>query len=315
MRAVPQGDVRGDERSPPLTRPRNQLVLITGMSGAGKTTVLKALEDSGYEAVDNLPLSLISRLVRPSSGEREALAIHVDIRTRDFGAQAFEAATKPLLEQGNLNLRVLFIDCEDEVLRRRFTATRRRHPLAADRPLIDGIRHERHLIGWLRDRADVDIDTTSLAVADLRRMVTSSFALEGRTHLSVFVTSFSYGLGIPREADLVFDARFLVNPHYEDHLRPLTGMDPAVGEYVRADPGFAAFFDSLTRLVQPLLPRFKREGKSYLTIAIGCTGGRHRSVYVASRLAHHLDAAGQGVHLRHRDLESISARSYQKVTQ
>ena len=296
--AVPEG------QSSALSGPPNSLVLVTGMSGAGKSTALKTLEDSGYEAVDNIPISLIPRLVGAASGTPEALAVDVDIRTRDFSTGAFDAEIGPLLDRPDLDVRILFIDCEDEPLRRRFTETRRRHPLAADRPLIDGIRHERTLVGWLRSRAHVDIDTTSLAVGDLRRMVANAFSLEGRSQLSVFVTSFSYKYGIPREADLVFDARFLANPHYEEELTQLSGLDAAVGAYIEGDTGFAPFIDGVTNVMLPLLPRFESEGKSYLTIAVGCTGGRHRSVFVAKCLADRLRAGGRTVHLRHRDLVS-----------
>jgi UPF0042 nucleotide-binding protein len=290
--------------SRPEIRANTRLVLVTGMSGAGKSTVLKSLEDSGYEAVDNIPISLISRLVGKDSGTPEALAIDVDIRTRDFSAEAFDAEIGPLLARSYLDVKIVFVDCEDEVLRRRFSETRRRHPLAGDRPLIDGIRHERNLVGWLRTRAHIDIDTTSLAVSDLRRMVAKSFSLQGGSQLSVFVTSFSYKFGVPREADLVFDARFLANPHYHEELRHLSGLDADVGAFIRRDSGFTPFLDGVADVLIPLLPRFEREGKSYLTIAIGCTGGRHRSVFVARCLTDRLSADGRAVHLRHRDINT-----------
>ena len=286
----------------PVVR-RNRLVMVTGMSGAGRTTALKALEDVGYEAVDNLPLSLMPSLLHPTAKQSGALAIDVDIRTRDFTVDAFEAEIAPLLARDDLDVRLLFVDCDDEVLRRRYTETRRRHPLADDRPLIDGIRHERTLIGRLRERADIVLDTSELTIGDLRQLVAGNFALDSHPALSLFVTSFSYRLGLPREADLVFDVRFLVNPHYEEPLRPLTGLDPAVGAYISDDPGFGPFFDSLKAMLLPLLPHFEREGKSYLTVAIGCTGGRHRSVFVAERLAALFGEQGRRVHLRHRDIE------------
>ncbi|MFQ5785695.1 MAG: RNase adapter RapZ [Alphaproteobacteria bacterium] len=282
---------------------RARLVLLTGMSGAGKTTVLKALEDIGYEAVDNLPLSLFANLVHPAGRQSEALAIDIDVRSRDFSVDALEAALEPLLDRDDLDLRFVFVDCDDEVLRRRFTETRRRHPLAGDRPLTDGIQHERALISRLRKRADTVIDTSDLVVGELKRLVSANFAIDDRPALRIFVTSFSYRFGLPREADLVFDVRFLANPHYDAALRPLTGRDRAVGDYVERDPGFGPFFAGLEAMLVPLLPRFESEGKSYLTIAIGCTGGRHRSVYVAERLAALLGEQGQRVGLRHRDLD------------
>ena len=282
---------------------RVRLVLVTGMSGAGRTTALKTLEDNGYEAVDNLPLKLLSTLLRPGATGSEALAINIDVRTRDFTVDAFEAEIAPLAAREDLDVRILFIDCDDEVLQRRYTETRRRHPLADDRPVIDGIRHERNLIQRLRERADLVLDTTELAVGDLRRIVAGNFALDDRPALTIFVTSFSYRLGLPREADLVFDVRFLANPHYDPLLRPLTGLDPAVGEHIANDPGFKPFSDALAAMLPPLLPRFEREGKSYLTIAVGCTGGRHRSVFVAERLAALIGEHGHRVRVRHRDLD------------
>ena len=205
-----------------------------------------------------------------------------------------------------LDVRVLFLDCADEVLRRRYTETRRRHPLATDRPVMDGIRHERELVSPLRARADVTLDTSDLTLGALQRDLRGHFALDAAPGLVVFVTSFSYRLGLPREADLVFDVRFLANPHYEAALRPLTGRDEAVGTFIESDPDYASFFQALIQLLGPLLPRFQQEGKSYLTIAVGCTGGKHRSVYVAERLAAWLEAQGQRASVAHRDISGAA---------
>ncbi len=281
----------------------SRVVIITGMSGAGKTMALKALEDMGWEAVDNLPLSLVASLVHPGEGLARPLALGVDIRTRDFGVEPVLAALDRLMGESGLDVRLLFLDCEDDVLCRRFTETRRRHPMAVDRPLLDGIRHERALVSPLRSRADVMIDTTNQPPAEFKRVLAGHFRLESAGGLVVFVTSFAYRNGLPREADLVFDARFLANPHYVPELKPLTGRDPAVAEYVAADPAFGPFLESLTRLLEPLLPRFAAEGKSYLTIAVGCTGGRHRSVAIAERLAEWMKRRGGRVELRHRELD------------
>lgn len=281
----------------------NRLVIITGMSGAGKTLALKALEDLGWEAVDNLPLSLVSSLVRPGEGVPRPLAIGVDIRTRDFGAEPVLAAIDRLMAERGLDVRLVFLDCDDDVLRRRFTETRRRHPLAADRPLLDGIHHERTLVSALRARADLLIDTTNQPPSELKRVLAGHFGLDDDRGLVVFVTSFAYRNGLPREADLVLDARFLTNPHYVAHLKLLTGKDQAVADYVAADPAFANFIDSVTCLLEPLLPRFAAEGKSYLTIAFGCTGGRHRSVAIAERVAGWIKERGCRVELRHRELD------------
>jgi UPF0042 nucleotide-binding protein len=228
--------------------------------------------------------------------------VAIDVRTRDFSVDAMRKAVAPIFARDDVDAKLLFVDCEDEVLRRRFTETRRRHPLADDRPVIDGIRHERGLIDGLRGHADLTLDTTELGVAETRRLVAGHFALDDRPTLTISVMSFSYAQGLPREADLVFDIRFLANPYYVDDLRPLTGRDAAVGAFIARDRGYQPFFDSLAAMLVPLLPRFESEGKSYLTIAVGCTGGRHRSVYVAERVAELLGAEGRDCHLRHRDL-------------
>lgn len=280
-----------------------RVIIVTGLSGAGKTSALKVLEDLGYEAVDNLPVSLLTSLVRPGEGLNRPLAVGIDIRTRDFGVEPIHQALDGLAAERGLDVRVLFLDCDDDVLRRRFTETRRRHPLAVDRPLIDGIRHERNLVSPLKRRADVVFDTSALAPGEFKRVLAGHFGLAADQGLMVFVTSFAYRNGLPREADLVFDVRFLSNPHYVPDLKPLTGRDEGVAAYVAADPAFPAFFHSMTNLLAPLLPRFSAEGKSYLTIAVGCTGGRHRSVFVTERLAAWLKQQGVRVELRHRELE------------
>jgi UPF0042 nucleotide-binding protein len=205
------------------------------------------------------------------------------------------------------DVRLIFLDCEDEVLRRRFTETRRRHPLALDRPVTDGIARERRLLAALRDRADQVIDTSGLAIGDLRRLLQAGAAPTETAKLAVFVVSFAYRNGLPRDADLVFDVRFLRNPHYVPELKPRTGKDPEVRSYVEADPAFAPWFERLTQWLRPLLPRFEEEGKSYLTVAVGCTGGRHRSVTIAERLAAWFAAEGRRAELRHRDIESEAA--------
>lgn len=279
------------------------VMLVTGMSGAGKSTALKALEDLGYEAIDNLPLSLLGSMVQPGDGLVRPLAIGVDIRTRDFEAALFIRQVEDLMARPELDVGLLFLDCDDEVLRRRFTETRRRHPLAPDRPLADGIRTERQRLARLRDRADPAIDTSDFTAADLGRWINDQFGAGRRQGLPIFVTSFSYARGLPREADLVFDVRFLRNPHYEEGLRKLDGRDPAVGAFIAEDPGFQEFFDNLTGLLLPLLDRYEHEGKSYLTVAIGCTGGRHRSVFIAQRLAASLVEAGRNVSVGHRDVD------------
>ncbi|MBL8700277.1 MAG: RNase adapter RapZ [Alphaproteobacteria bacterium] len=282
---------------------RRRVVFVTGLSGAGKSTALKALEDAGYEAVDNLPISLLPALVRAGSNVEKSLAIGVDARTRDFATQPVLEALDELRASPDVDARLLFLDADDEVLRRRFTETRRRHPLAHDRPVLDGIQAERALLWALKERADIPFDTSGLTMAELRHQVQERLADDLRPGLVVAVVSFAYRWGLPREADLVFDVRFLTNPHYVPELQPLTGRDNAVGDYIRNDGGFQPFFDGLTAMLGALLPRYEREGKSYLTVACGCTGGKHRSVYVAERLARWLQEQGRRVNLLHRDIE------------
>lgn len=291
----------------PVSAPRRRITLVTGMSGAGKTLALKALEDAGYEAVDNLPLSLLASLVRPEGAAGRPIAIGVDTRTRDFSVAAFGAAIDRLKAEPGFEARLLFLDCEDEPLRRRFTETRRRHPLANDRPLADGIRAERDLIQPLRDRADMVLDTSTLAPGDLKRLVQAHYGLGEPVAMAVSVVSFAYRHGLPREADLVFDIRFLANPHYRPELQAMTGREAQVADFITRDPAFQPFFDGLTTMLVALLPRFESEGKSYLTIALGCTGGRHRSVFVAERLAEWLGGLGRRVNLIHRDTARLPA--------
>ena len=278
-----------------------RVLLVTGMSGAGRSTALKTLEDMGYEAFDNLPLSLVPALIESIAADARAIVVGADLRTRGFAIESMLEPLDAVVGRTGRELKVLFIDCDDEPLQRRYTETRRPHPLAGDRPVTDGIRLERRVVSALRDRADLVIDTSNLSAADLKRLLTGHFTLAA-SGLRLFVTSFAYRHGIPRDADLIFDVRFLRNPHYVPELRQLTGRHLAVAAHIERDPHLAPFLAGLWRLLEPLLPRYEQEGKTYLTIAIGCTGGRHRSVYVAERLAAQLGGAGLWVELAHRDL-------------
>ncbi len=290
---------------------KKTVLLVTGMSGAGKTTALKALEDMGFEAVDNIPLSLIPNLSAPASSigtddSVRALAIGVDIRTRDFNFDTFANVASILKENKKLEVKILFVDCSDDELLLRYTETRHRHPLALDRPVIDGIGLERERISQLVDLADVKIDTTGRSPGDLKTHLGEHFASTDDTNnkgLMVFLTSFAFPRGLPREADMVLDVRFLQNPHYDPELRELTGLNDAVGRAIKSDPDFDAFMTNAQNLIKPLLPRFEAEGKSYLTIAIGCTGGKHRSVFVAECLGKWLNAGGQRAGVNHREIE------------
>lgn len=293
------GSISTQKVSPAALTP---VVIVTGMSGAGRSASLKALEDLGYEAVDNLPISLLTSLVKPGTARDRPLAVGVDVRTRDFGPVPFLEELDGLIKLTDFRLRVLFLDCDTEILRRRFSETRRRHPVAPDRPLNDGIKRERRMLEALRDRADEVIDTSELAVGELKDLINLHFAPEGSPGLAIFVTSFAYRRGLPREADFVFDVRFLKNPYYQESLKTLSGLNQAVGDFIERDPDFQTHFDNLTNLLGPLLPRFVSEGKSYLTIAIGCSGGKHRSVFVAERLRSWLHGCGEQVRISHRDL-------------
>ena len=292
----------------PDTSSFGTVVLVTGMSGAGKSTALKIFEDLAFEAIDNVPLSLLENLVfgRQKTSyapeQTRPIAVGVDIRTRDFGVEPFLKRYESLVSEGDVNAKLTFFDCDDEELRRRYEETRHRHPLATDRPVTDGIAHERRLVSALRDRADLVIDTTGMTPGELKAVLKGNFETLPDQGLSIFLTSFSYRRGVPRASDLVFDVRFLLNPHYDEYLKNQTGLHEAVGKFVAEDPSFKEFFDNLTRLIEPLLPRYRSEGKSYLTIAVGCTGGRHRSVYVVEKLALWFENTGQKVQVLHREL-------------
>ena len=283
---------------------KRKVVVVTGMSGAGRSSALRNLEDLGFEAIDNLPVSFLGRLVWEDGAAEAAtpLAIGVDIRTRDFHADAFAREIAPLRDCADLELTVLYMDCDGAVLGRRFTETRRLHPLANDRPVADGIRHERVMLAPVLGLADLVIDTSELAIPDLRRMMGERFHRDTGSRLAIALVSFAYGKGLPRDADLVFDVRFLRNPHYHEPLKAGSGLDPDVARFIKEDEGFEPFFTVLTALIDGLLPRYREEGKNYLTIAVGCTGGRHRSVFVVERLAHHFGEASLPALVRHRDL-------------
>ncbi len=281
---------------------KTQVVLITGVSGSGKSTALKSLEDLSYETVDNVPVSLIPRLVLPT-GDLGPSAIGAVIRTLDFDAQTFLREVEKLSEQPCLVLQILFIDCTTDTLIERFNDTRRHHPLANGRPIAAGLRQERELLTPLRQRADMIVDSTDMHAWALKQLLQERFVLRDRPNLNICLSSFGFKNGLPRDADLVFDVRFLRNPYYEHDLRNLTGRDEGVATYIEEDDGLEAFFKNLTALLRPLVPRYAAKGKSRLTVAIGCTGGRHRSVYISERLGRWLAGEGHVLQIRHRELE------------
>lgn len=285
------------------------ILLVTGMSGAGKSTVLRTLEDLGWEVVDNLPLLLLDRLLASalpasSAGETRPMAIGLGSQTRDFEPEKIVKRIKKLREDHGHDVGTLFLDCAGSELERRYSETRRRHPMALDRPAADGIARERELLAPLRRWANRLIDTTDLSANDLAQQVRKSFARQDAAGPTLSVMSFGFARGLPRNADLVLDMRFLRNPHWVASLRPGTGKDADVSAYIAGDPAYAAAMAAIEPLLLLLLPRYGAEGKSYVTIAFGCTGGRHRSVHVAERVAERLRDAGFSPTVSHRDLEA-----------
>jgi UPF0042 nucleotide-binding protein len=289
--------------------PGVRLLVVTGMSGAGKSSALRILEDLGFEAVDNLPLGLLEHMASGFGSGRgrsapppAGVAVGIDSRTRGFAAAAFAAKIADLRRRPDLEVSVVFLDCDDEILANRFQATRRPHPLALDRPVADGIGQERSLMQPVRELADAVIDSSYLTLPDLKRMLVGHFARSAATGPGILVTSFAYGSGLPRDADLVFDARFLQNPNYVPNLRPQSGRAPEVAAFIAADPAFAPFLAAALAILGPMIERYGAEGKRLVTVAIGCTGGRHRSVVVVERIAEKLRQEGWRVLVRHRDL-------------
>ncbi len=272
-----------------------KLLIVTGLSGAGMSSALKSLEDLGYEVFDNFPLTLVEPLLEQSDSAHRTIAIGIDTRTRGFMPTELAATAK------KHHAELLFITCDDAILQKRFTETRRRHPMAKDRPVIDGIRREHKILEPLKAEANHVIDTTSLSIHDLRRMIEQRFSL-GESRLMVTVMSFGYKNGLPREADIVMDVRFLRNPHWDEKLRPMTGKNENVCAYISEDENLEPFMEGFTRLLNGVLPRYTHEGKNYLTIAIGCTGGKHRSVFITERIAESLREQGYQTHIAHRDM-------------
>ncbi|PWK60134.1 RNase adapter RapZ [Roseicyclus mahoneyensis] len=283
-----------------------RVVFVTGPSGAGRSTAIHALEDLGFEAIDNMPLGLLPRLLEGPPPDRP-MALGIDARNRDFSAAGLVAAHDRLATSPCYTPDLLYLDCAADVLQRRYSETRRRHPLAPEADPAQGIAQELSLLGPVRAHASVLIDTSALTPHDLKAEMTRLFAPTGAGRLAVTVTSFSYRRGLPTGADLVFDCRFLRNPHWDSALRQEDGRAPTVQAYIAADPRFTAFRDQVITMADLLLPAFEAEGKSHLTIAFGCTGGQHRSVAMTEILSAHLAEMGWPVSKRHREVEQRRA--------
>lgn len=284
----------------------HHLVFVTGPSGAGRTTAIRVLEDLGYEGIDNIPLSLVPRLVEGAPLGRP-IALGLDVRNRDFNTTSLIELIDRLTRDPRVELEVLYLDCAPGVLIQRFSETRRRHPLAPDETPAQGVEREIDLLAPIRVRADHLIDTTDLTQHDLKAEIARRFDVGATGRLSVSVQSFSYKRGVPRGMDMIFDCRFLANPHWQPALRPLDGRDSAVESFVRADPRFAEFFQRVKDLLLFLLPAHLDEGKAHLAIGFGCTGGQHRSVAMAEMVGSALAEAGWPVSKRHRELERKAA--------
>jgi UPF0042 nucleotide-binding protein len=293
---------------------RRRVLLVTGLSGAGKLTVLRTLEDLGWEVVDNLPLDLVRQMLDSPAADdgQRSVAVSLGAHTRGFDVERLIDRVTELNEEGRYDVGTLFLDCDTPELERRYSETRRRHPLALDRPAADGIAHERALLEPLRRWANRLIDTTDLKANELQKDIRGSFGLAGANGPTLSVMSFGFSRGLPRSADLVFDMRFLRNPHWVPELRPGTGLDAKVAAYVMGDPAYEDAVSRIEELLILLLPRYRAEGKAYLTVAIGCTGGKHRSVHVADRIARRLRAAGFSPTLLHRDLKAASQDSLER---
>ncbi len=293
-------------------RQPQRILLVTGVLGAGKTTVMRTLEDMGWEAIDNFPIRLLDRLLEtePGSAQLDAgspLAIGFDTRTRGFDPGTTIERVKRLAGRSDLSVTTLFLDCGGAELERRYNETRRRHPMSEDKLAATGIAAERELLEPLRRWADVVISTTDFSINDLQQAIRGAFTSDMPQRTTVTISSFGFARGTPPLADLVFDMRFLANPHWDDELRPMSGLDAMVGDYISRDPAFSEAFPRIRDLLLLLLPRFEAQGKAYVNIAFGCTGGRHRSVFMAERIASALREAGFSPTLLHRNLGSRAA--------
>jgi RNase adapter protein RapZ len=291
----------------------HQLVLVTGPSGAGRSTAIDALEDIGFEVIDNLPLSLVPRLTDGAPIGRP-IALGIDVRNRDFNSTALIELIDQLTRDPRVSLEVIYLDCSTSELIRRYSQTRRRHPLAPMETPTEGINREIDLLAAIRARADHLIETSEMSPHELKAEIGLRFDRTDSERMAVSVQSFSYKRGLPRGVDMVFDCRFLANPFWEPDLRAKDGRDPEIASFIEADPRFAEFFEKLKDLLFLLLPAHISEGKAHLAIGFGCTGGQHRSVAVAEKLGNVLAEAGWPVSKRHRELERKAAAASEKAS-
>jgi RNase adapter protein RapZ len=285
------------------THKPDPLYIITGLSGAGLSSALKILEDDDCEIFDNFPLGFLPTLLNDHQQGTRPIALGIDTRTRNFDPTLVIAMMEQLKADKRFDVTTFFLTADDAVLLKRFTDTRRTHPLARDRAVADGIAAEKSLLYPLKYKSDVLIDTSDLSIHDLRRVLEGHIAGKVHKKLQITVMSFAYRHGVPREADLVFDVRFLRNPHWERPLRDKTGKDVAVQQFIAEDDMFRPFEDQVRGLLELLLPRYEREGKNYLTISFGCTGGQHRSVFLAERFAGWLEEKNFAPQLHHREIK------------
>ena len=281
-----------------------QLILVSGPAGAGRTTAIRSLEDLGFEAIDNLPLDLVKSVLKPKKAS-EKIAIGLDTRGRDFSVEGLLGLLKSLSNLEHVDFELLYLSCTKEVLLRRYSETRRRHPLADGKPPHEGIEQELILLEPIRHKADILIETSDLTLHDLKASINKLFLNTEVNLLSISLKSFSYKRGLPRGADMTFDCRFLKNPHWQDELRDKTGLDHSVRKFVLSDPKSSEFIKRVTKLLLFLLPEFKKEGKSSVEIGFGCTGGIHRSVAVTETVAKKLADSGWNVSIKHREIERL----------
>lgn len=290
-----------------------RVLLVTGPSGAGRTSALHVLEDVGFEIIDNLPITLVPRLLGETPPDRP-IALGIDVRNRDFSAGAVLDLIMGADLPRQYRIEVLYIDCSTEVLVNRYSETRRRHPLAPNETPMAGISREMDLLEPIKVRADMLIDTSQLSPHDLKAELLSVYDINDAAGLSVSVQSFSYKRGVPRGLDMVLDVRFLRNPHWDAGLRAMTGKDQEVSDYIERDPRYEPFFVKIRDLIEFLLPAYGEEGKSHLAIGFGCTGGRHRSVALTETLAKALADKGWQVSIRHRELERLADQGARRGT-